>query len=104
MTATYPSIPGFKVSVPETSKLAAFKEAGRMLTLRDRCFSVLQRRSMTADEVAEELGETVLATRPRLSELRALGKIDATTRRRCNISGHTACVWQVVAQQGEMFK
>ena len=52
--------------------------------------------AMTADEVAELLGESVLSVRPRVSELKAQGRVEATTKRRCNVSGKTAVVWRAV--------
>lgn len=51
---------------------------------------------MTADEVAELLGESVLSVRPRVSELKVQGKVEATTKRRCNVSHKTAVVWRAV--------
>ena len=40
------------------------------------------------------LGESVLAIRPRFSELRALGQITDTGARRINDSGRSAIVWR----------
>jgi hypothetical protein len=51
---------------------------------------------MTADEVAARLGRTVLACRPRCSELVAKGRIVPTGARRPNASGMSAAVWRVV--------
>ena len=56
----------------------------------------LQTRPMTADEVAALLGETVLSIRPRVAELRKLGKIAATGDKRRNESGMLASVWASV--------
>jgi predicted ArsR family transcriptional regulator len=50
----------------------------------------------TADEIATELGESVLSVRPRVSELRALGEIEETGERRVNESGRRAIVWRTV--------
>ena len=50
---------------------------------------------LTADEVADGLGRSVLFVRPRASELRRLGLIQATGQRRKNRSGQSATVWMV---------
>jgi DNA-binding transcriptional ArsR family regulator len=47
----------------------------------------------TADEIAERLGESVLAVRPRVSELFHAGLIEKTGERRRNQSGLSAHVW-----------
>ena len=105
MNATYPSVPGYKTNHPDTSKAAAKAERGRAETLRSLVYSLLTEEDLTADECAERLRESVLAVRPRLSELRADGKIDPTGARRCNASGHRAAVWMTVRRfsQQEMF-
>jgi predicted ArsR family transcriptional regulator len=48
----------------------------------------------TADELAKLLRRSPLSVRPRLSELKALGKVAATGERRRNESGMTATVWR----------
>lgn len=48
---------------------------------------------MTSDEAAEAIGETVLAVRPRFTELLALGQIKDSGQRRRNASTRTAKVW-----------
>lgn len=48
---------------------------------------------LTADEVAQRLKLSVLAVRPRITELNKLGQIKATDRRRRNASGRLATVW-----------
>lgn len=92
-TMTYPHAPGCKVA--GTSQEAARAEQGRAKTLRDEVMNALCWRSMTADECAGILQESPLAIRPRLSELRAMGKIEPCGRRK-NQSGHSAWVWRVV--------
>ena len=88
----YPTRPGYKE--PTTSKAAAEAISGRAATLRDRVFAVICASPVTADEVAERLGETVLAIRPRLSELRKDGRIEPSGERRKNASGISAHVWK----------
>lgn len=51
----------------------------------------------TADEVAEALGESVLAVRPRISEMVRENLVVATGMRRPNKSGRTAWVWRAAS-------
>ena len=99
----YPTTPGFKTTTTETSALAAVQVTGRAGDLRDTVLANLKYEPCTADEVAERMGESVLSIRPRVSELRAMGKIVPTTLRRKNITGHSAVVWTVSKPgQGEL--
>lgn len=92
--APYPASPGYKE--PTTSKEAAAKMRGRAKTLRERALEAIRGApaGMTADEVAQGLGETVLAVRPRISELNAEGSIYSSGVRRTNLSGLKAKVWR----------
>jgi predicted ArsR family transcriptional regulator len=54
----------------------------------------------TADEIAAKLGESVLAVRPRVSELFHAGLIEKTGERRANASGLQAHVWKKTAAGG----
>ena len=68
-------------------------------TLRDRCLAVIKERGpLTADEVAEALAESILAIRPRMSELAndTMGRRPAIVPsgiRRKNASGINAVAW-----------
>ena len=55
---------------------------------------------LTADEVAARLAESVLAVRPRVSELFHAGLIAKTGDRRANASGLAAHVWKKAAAGG----
>lgn len=85
--------PGFKEQT--TSRDAAASVASRSVTLRQRAYDLIRQSSRTPDEVAEALGETVLAVRPRITELAKSGKITDTGERRANRSGKMAKVWRV---------
>lgn len=90
----YPQHPGYKVT--GTSQDAADAMAEHAPTLRERCLELIARRGeLTTDEAAEALGVSVLAVRPRFSELRTMGKIEQTGARRTNESGMTANVWRI---------
>ncbi len=89
----YPRTPGYKR--PGTSSDAAAAMGSRAVTLRARVLQVLVTGPATADEVAGVLGESVLAVRPRFSELRKLGRIVETDERHENKSGKSAVVWRL---------
>ena len=89
---SYPSHPGFKVH--GTSEEAATAMEGRADTLRRRAYNFLLMQDLTADEVANAMEESVLAVRPRITELRRMGRIEPTGTRRKNASGMSAIVWR----------
>ncbi len=92
--ASYPLAAGSKTG--GTSAEAAKKiHAAR---LQKAVLRVLQTTpgGMTADEVAGELGESILSIRPRVSELKRQGMVEKTRERRRNISGMSASVWRAV--------
>lgn len=100
MNTTYPFTPGFKKSQVETGRLAAERFGPAKATvLRERCYDKLNvHEGLTADEVAELLGQSVLSVRPRVTELLRAGRIEACAERRKNKSGATAAVWRVKPQ------
>ena len=89
----FPHTPGFKRE--GTSREAAEKMAPRAATLRHRILMVLASGPRTADETASLLNESVLAVRPRFTELQELGEIEDTGTRRLNQSGRSAMVWRL---------
>lgn len=89
---TYPNAPGYKAE--GTSKAAAKAVAKDAKKLAQACLECLKAWGpATSDEVAEELGESILAVRPRMSELYAKSKIVNTGNTRRNASGKSATVW-----------
>ena len=90
--ARYPQAPGFKVA--GTSAEAAAKITPTVDRLRDAVLEEIRRRPGTADEIAERLDRNRLAVRPRVSELKRLGKIKPTNERRRNRSRCSAMVWR----------
>lgn len=89
----YPESPGYKAT--GTSQEAARTMVNKTDNLRARVLAAIKTSvtGLTADETAERLGETVLAIRPRLSELHTLKKIVDSKVRRTNKSGRRAAVW-----------
>ena len=81
-------------TVRDTSIEAMRSVEPRAPNLRTRCLNVLrQYGAMTADEVADRLGETVLSVRPQFTLLTKENKIVDSGKRRLNSSGRNAIVW-----------
>ena len=98
-TKNYPFEAGAKVSGPSTEAAESMRGKAptlRALILKTLKTSPLARMGWTADEMAEFLDETVLAVRPRFSELLELGEIKDSGTRRKNSSGRAATVWLAV--------
>jgi hypothetical protein len=88
----YPNSPGARRN--GSSRAAAVDMKDRAPAIRDRALALLKGAALTADEVAAVLKETVLATRPRITELNRMGLIHDTGRTRLNASGSKATVWK----------
>jgi len=89
---TYPQSPGWKAR--ETSAAAARAMRKTAPTLREKCLEALMRLGpLTADEIAEKIGSTPGAIRPRCSELALEKLIEDSNERRKNASGINAIVW-----------
>jgi hypothetical protein len=92
----YPSDPDWKA--PGTSKDAAEAITSRAKTMRARVLGFLTQHhpsSFTADQIAADLGESILTVRPRVSELRR-SEIEPSGERRLNASGMFASCWRAV--------
>ena len=96
---SYPNSPGWKED--DTSRDAAHAMAWAAPALRKRVMAELAKvkgatpPGLTADEIASRLDLTVLAIRPRVSELHTAGRIVKTGERRTNVSGLAAHVWMI---------
>lgn len=93
--APYPKSPGWKAE--GTSRAAARAIKPRAPTLRDRVLALLQKDALSADECAAALNVTVLACRPRLSELSRMDLIYDTGLTSKNASGVKASIWRAWA-------
>ena len=91
--AQYPKAPGYKE--PTTSRMAAKAIRSRTHTISDQIIGVLacHPNGLTADDAAQIIGVSILACRPRFSELLAQGKIKQTDKRGMNASGMKAHIW-----------
>jgi len=93
---TYPHRPGTKAALG-TSSDAAIAMTARAPSLRDQILGLMKGGSTyTPDEMATALDKSVLAIRPRFSELLALGHIHETGATRYNASGLKAKVYRRV--------
>lgn len=96
----YPNRAGFKE--PGTSKEAAdaIEAKGRAATLRAACRGAFELGwEGTADELADRLGESILAIRPRVSELHRQGIVERSGLRHVNQSGSFASCWRLTVGQ-----
>jgi hypothetical protein len=91
----YPNAPGFRAR--DTSYDAAEAIAPKANTLRASALLTILHSNggLTADEVAAQLNQSILAIRPRITELARLGAIKDSGLRRPNQSGRNAIVWKV---------
>lgn len=93
----YPDAPGFRPGAPETSREAAESIADEAKTIELRLLAIVRAagvHGVTADEAAAIARlPNAYASRPRLSTLRARGKIADSGARRKNASGRRAAVW-----------
>jgi len=97
LSLRYPQAPGFRPV--DTSRAAALAIRADAKTIRGKVIEVLRGRGpMTADEVAEVLGLSILTVRPRLTELKRMGRIEDTGHRRQNRSGKAAAVMCATTQ------
>lgn len=91
MSQKHPNKPGSKGG--GASKDAAEQIVTRAAMLRSAIIALmLNGYRLTADEIAAQMRESVLAIRPRVSELVKAGTLIKLTDRRKNISGMTAHV------------
>ena len=96
MKELYPDAPGW--TEPTTSRDAALRIAPRAGHLRSRSLLALQHAGqdgLTADEIAQRIGSTILSVRPRIAELGVEGRIERTGKRRPTSSGAMAAVWRI---------
>lgn len=95
---SYPDAPGYKER-GGTSQQAAASVGSIAESLRRTALMWLRAfpGGLTPDEIARKAGETVLAMRPRLSELGRTGLVEKTSLRRANASGKSATVLRITA-------
>jgi len=92
----YPTTPGSQKGAAPTSAQAAPVQSEAQ-TLRDTCLRILKKEALTADEVADRMCKSILAIRPRITELNKQHLIEDSGQRRVNASGKNAVVWRAIA-------
>lgn len=92
----YPQRAGYKATDTSAEAAVEIEDSGRAATLRKGILLWLRERhgrACTADEYAALVEESVLAIRPRFSELHKADLIKDSGDRRPNASGRNAIVW-----------
>lgn len=93
----YPNSAGYK-RLGTSADAARAMDEGRGSSLRDAIYRLYAGGwTGTADEAADKVGASILAIRPRVSELQAKGLIEETGDRRRSSGGRMASVWRWVA-------
>jgi predicted ArsR family transcriptional regulator len=94
----YPDAPGFKVAGPSEQAAEAMGSTANKKRAAVLAQFATYPAGATADEIAKDLNLSVLSIRPRVSELKRMGKIKETGGRRKNESGMTATVWRIASE------
>ncbi len=98
MTGAYPETPGSKGKV-ETGHIAAARFAPKAGTRQSEALNALERLGVaSAEEVAVVTGRHWYVTRPRLSELAAMGLIADSGSRGKGAMGGTVVRWRLTTQ------
>ena len=96
----YPRTPGFKEN--STSREAAKKFTPQAVTIREKVAKLYACGYVgTPDRIAKALGLSILAVRPRVTELVKQQKLRDTGRREKNDSGMSAKVYEWADQRKE---
>lgn len=91
----YPNNPGVKAPHRETSVAAGKSVILKQGSLKARCLSVIAKTGgQAADEISDELGESVLNVRPAVSAWVNLGMLVDSGDRRENAGGNKQIVWR----------
>lgn len=95
--ATYPHTPGFKDN--GTGKEAALAYAPKAGGRRAQVLAGLRRGPATAEQIAKRIDLHWYLTRPRLSELKALGMVIETGGRGAGALGGRVNVWRLTTDE-----
>lgn len=102
--AKYPRGAGWKDREISKANADDMDVSGRTSTLRSMVLALYQSGFVgTADDAAEKIGESILAIRPRCTELSALGELKRTGEKRLSHGGRMAAVLTLNAAQRELF-
>jgi hypothetical protein len=93
----YPNHPGSRTGSPETSEEAAIAIAPLARNHRDKVLAFLKAvypEARSSDQIADAIGLSHYAVRPRTSELFADQKIERTNDRTKNGNGRNVVLWR----------
>jgi predicted ArsR family transcriptional regulator len=96
----YPTHPGSRNGSPETSEDAANVIAPMARNHREQILAVLKEaypEARSSEQIAEAIGISYYAVRPRVSELVAGDKVERTNDRTKNSNGRTVVLWRAAA-------
>lgn len=99
--------PNFYPNTPATGKTVTSYEAAVSVNAKtwcDRVLSTIRERPSTMSEVADAWGVYPTTTRPRATQLTALGFIRDSGDRRPNRFGRNEIVFEAVPVQSELFR
>lgn len=94
---TYPNIPGWKGG--ETGREAALYYAAQLTGRRSQVMAGLADGPATAEELGERIGLHWYLTRPRLSELKAIGLVTETGERGNGALGGKVNIWRLTTAE-----
>lgn len=90
----YPENPGSKGSAETSAEAAASIDCARLQRMTLRAIREAKQHGRTAEEAAQRLDLPRVSIGPRTSELKAMGLINGSGKRRINASsGKSAVVW-----------
>lgn len=98
---SYPATAGYTNDDTSRDAATAIESSGRAKVLRERVLWTFRqtvcgiRLSFTADEIADNMNESILSIRPRVSELHKQGLIEPTGERRRSSGGRPSHVWRL---------
>jgi single-stranded DNA-binding protein len=96
----YPEIAGQKEYTTSAEAADKLNKSGRSHILRARIAQYFwEGNEGSPDQVAEAMGESILAVRPRVSELHVSGFIERTGKRHTNESGMSANIYRLATAE-----
>lgn len=85
------------MEITKQTRRAAYKK--RPVTRAGEILKFMGNRELTAREIAYGMGfDDLNAVKPRLSELKEQGLVEAISKKKCRVTGKTVAVWKVVEQ------
>ena len=98
---SYPNHPGYRTGSPETSEDAANAIGGSAEPTATKSYGTagIQPVARSSEQIAEAVGMSHWAVRPRVSELIVADKIERTSDRATNDNGRSVVLWRAVGNR-----